>query len=147
MVYCPNHPNEKKPVPYILVHRLLMEKKLGRYLTRQEVVHHIDGNRLNNQLSNLQLFSCNKEHLASTLKGKCPRWTEDGKRRIAEGVKKVSILHRIRADARRNSRMSTPLTTELDSTPRSPSQTEPRLEQLPVGHSPMTKPEKADESH
>ena len=34
-------------------HRYLMEQHLGRKLTADEVVHHIDGDRTNNNLSNL----------------------------------------------------------------------------------------------
>lgn len=53
----PNHPfismaNEKR---YILEHRLKMADFLGRPLTKNETVHHINGNRADNRLSNLQL--------------------------------------------------------------------------------------------
>ncbi len=40
---------------YILEHRFKMAESLGRPLTRNETVHHIDGDRTNNDLSNLQL--------------------------------------------------------------------------------------------
>ena len=46
---------------YIRMHRLVMEKHLGRELTRDEVVHHKDGNRRNNALENLELMT-KKEH-------------------------------------------------------------------------------------
>jgi ribosomal protein L37AE/L43A len=39
----------------------LMEEKIGRPLRRDECVHHIDGNRENNDMSNLQLVT-RKEH-------------------------------------------------------------------------------------
>lgn len=42
-------------------HRLVIEKHLGRYLSTNEVVHHIDGNKSNNSLENLQLMT-NEEH-------------------------------------------------------------------------------------
>lgn len=45
-----------------LVHRWVMEKSLGRKLSSKEVVHHIDGNKLNNKIKNLKLFPCQKEH-------------------------------------------------------------------------------------
>jgi hypothetical protein len=34
----------------------MVEQNIGRYLTRHEVVYHIDGDDLNNQLDNLMLF-------------------------------------------------------------------------------------------
>jgi hypothetical protein len=40
----------------ILEHRLMMEDHLGRYLEEWEIVHHRDGNRSNNVLSNLELY-------------------------------------------------------------------------------------------
>lgn len=40
---------------YALEHRVVMSRALGRPLRDEESVHHIDGNRLNNELSNLQL--------------------------------------------------------------------------------------------
>ena len=42
---------------YIAEHRLVLERKLGRSLTSDEVVHHKDGNRLNNKTDNLKLIT------------------------------------------------------------------------------------------
>jgi hypothetical protein len=39
-----------------------MERKLGRYLTKEEVVHHINGVRDDNRIENLWLFPNNKHH-------------------------------------------------------------------------------------
>lgn len=39
----------------VMEHRLVMAEHLGRPLTHNETVHHIDGNRRNNAISNLQL--------------------------------------------------------------------------------------------
>jgi hypothetical protein len=61
-----------------------MEQKLGRYLTKDEVVDHIDGNKLNNAPENLRLFSSNADHLRETLSGKCPKWTEEGKKNFSQ---------------------------------------------------------------
>lgn len=38
-------------------HREIMSKRMGRPLRREESVHHKDGNKLNNELSNLELWS------------------------------------------------------------------------------------------
>lgn len=46
---------------YIGEHRLIIARHLGRPLTRKELVHHIDGDKKNNNLSNLELTT-NEEH-------------------------------------------------------------------------------------
>ena len=45
-----------------LVHRWVVEKNIGRKLKSNEVIHHIDGNKLNNNFSNLEIFSSQNEH-------------------------------------------------------------------------------------
>jgi hypothetical protein len=62
LIYRPYHKYAKRG--YVLLHRYLMELMLGRYLTKKEVVHHIDHNTQNNDESNLMLFSSHKEHTA-----------------------------------------------------------------------------------
>ena len=56
----PEHPNATVN-GYVLMHRVVMENQIGRLLTNDEVVHHIDGNKSNNDISNLQLLT-NAEH-------------------------------------------------------------------------------------
>ena len=56
----PEHPKANK-YGYVLAHRVIMENKLGRILEKGEVVHHLDGNKHNNDPSNLQLMT-NQEH-------------------------------------------------------------------------------------
>lgn len=41
----------------VLKHRYLMEKKLGRKLSDDEIVHHIDGDNTNNNLDNLKVLT------------------------------------------------------------------------------------------
>ena len=48
------HPAKDKR-GYVLLHRLVMEDYLGRYLKDDEFIHHKDGDKLNNDLSNLEL--------------------------------------------------------------------------------------------
>lgn len=47
---------------YIMEHRLIMAKHVGRLLTRREVVHHIDHDPTNNKIENLKLFPDNQTH-------------------------------------------------------------------------------------
>lgn len=48
---------------YVREHRLVVERQLGRYLKQDEVVHHIDGSKQNNSISNLMVFSSNSAHI------------------------------------------------------------------------------------
>lgn len=41
-------------------HRVIMERHLGRKLRDNEIVHHKDGNRKNNNIENLQLMIKNE---------------------------------------------------------------------------------------
>lgn len=78
----PDHPNGTRHGNYVATHRLVMERELGRYLLPEEVVHHIDGDIRNNAPENLALFASNAEHLAETLKGRCPNWSADGRKAL-----------------------------------------------------------------
>lgn len=82
----PDHPHGSKHGSYVAVHRLVMEAKIGRYLRPGEVVDHIDGDRLNNDPSNLRLFPTNGAHLRATLTGRKKNFSEEGRRRISEAV-------------------------------------------------------------
>lgn len=60
-LYRPDHPNSQKK-GYVAEHRLAMEEKIGRYLTKEECVHHLNGIRDDNRLENLELCSTHGEH-------------------------------------------------------------------------------------
>ena len=60
LIYCPDHPHARGN--YVLEHRLVMEAHLGRTLLPSEVVHHIDGDKTNNIIPNLQLYSSSSGH-------------------------------------------------------------------------------------
>lgn len=50
---------------YVLEHRWVMSKALGRALTRQENVDHMDGDKQNNDLSNLRIYRTGKNEAGS----------------------------------------------------------------------------------
>lgn len=60
-IMMPDHPNSRRNGT-ILEHRLVAERKIGRYLKKTEVVHHIDGNKTNNVEDNLIIFRTNSDH-------------------------------------------------------------------------------------
>ena len=59
-IYAPTHPHKNKR-NCVYEHQLVMEKHIGRYLEKGEVVHHIDFDKTNNDISNLMLMT-NSEH-------------------------------------------------------------------------------------
>jgi hypothetical protein len=57
----PTHPNADVK-GYVAEHRLVMEAHIGRYLDREEHVHHRDGDKLNNQIKNLEIVTHVRPH-------------------------------------------------------------------------------------
>jgi len=53
----------------VLEHRLIMEKHLDRKLLSSELIHHKDGNKLNNKIDNIEITS-QQEHPIIHFKGK-----------------------------------------------------------------------------
>lgn len=56
-VRCGGHPHATTHGSYVLKHRLVMEAHLGRYLDRDELVHHVNEIVSDNSLQNLRIMS------------------------------------------------------------------------------------------
>ena len=67
----PTHPKARKD-GYVYIHQLQAEKKLGRHLRDDECVHHIDENKLNNDIDNLMIFKTRADHTAFHMGNKFP---------------------------------------------------------------------------
>ena len=66
LAYVPHHPHAHKD-GYVMLHTVLMERAIGRYLESNEVVHHINHDRSDNRLENLMLMD-KHEHQSMHMK-------------------------------------------------------------------------------
>ena len=51
-------------ITWVQEHRIVVENFIGRKLTKEETIHHINGNRCDNRIENLMIFPNQKEHKA-----------------------------------------------------------------------------------
>jgi hypothetical protein len=87
--------NNRKGGTYVYEHRLVMEKKLGRYLHKDEVVDHADGLTLHNTPENLRLFQSNADHLRETTAGTPRRWSQEGLSNIGARTDRGRKIRRV----------------------------------------------------
>ena len=87
-----DHPDSRRS-GYVLEHRIVMERIVGRRLRKNEVVHHRNGNKQDNRPSNLVLFSNNGDHLKHEL-------SDDPIHRLCVGCKmrRPAILESLAGD-------------------------------------------------
>ena len=117
----PDHPKANCN-GYVEEHRLVVEEHLGRYLLPTEVVHHKDGNRSNNDIANLEVFSSNGDHLRATLKGvkhnvspeNRKKLSDIGKRNWLDPVLRKRMIDGIKK-TKRSRRMKVPSSSSIHS--------------------------------
>lgn len=61
LVYAPDNPYNYKG--FVPEHRLVVEKDIGRYLTKKELVHHINGIKDDNRIDNLVIVTKEQHNL------------------------------------------------------------------------------------
>lgn len=60
-VIAKEHPN-RRANGYILEHRFIVEKNIGRLLNKNEIIHHINLDTTDNRIENLYLYKSASEH-------------------------------------------------------------------------------------
>lgn len=81
-VWEPGHPAAR--ANWVLEHRLVVEKVIGRYLDTKEHIHHKDGNKTNNHPDNLEIMSHNDHSRLTT-----------GRREAAKKRERAELLAKI----------------------------------------------------
>lgn len=69
LIYRPDHPSSmrsKNWEGYVYEHRMVAEEHYGVALDRSMVVHHVDGNKLNNDPSNLRIMTRSEHAILHT---------------------------------------------------------------------------------
>ena len=119
----PGHPMAKRN--YVLEHRFVMSEFLGRPLTTDEHVHHINGDKLDNSIENLQLVSnaehgaihCGWNHLDETkekMRQYASNRTEEHLRKIGLGLtgREVSEATRLKISQAKRGKKTVPCSPE-----------------------------------
>lgn len=86
----PKHPFCTKE-GYILEHRLRLEEKIGRFLQKNEIGHHINGNRSDNRIENLQVMTISEHRKHHTNGKNNPMY---GKKHQDQAKRKISLKNK-----------------------------------------------------
>jgi hypothetical protein len=89
----PEHPRAIEH-GYVLAHRVIAENAINRLLTEDEIVHHINGNSLNNVLENLEILTA-EEHGRLHAKD---RWQRRLPAEIKHGTTTAYRYHKCRCE-------------------------------------------------
>ena len=94
-----NHNKGADKSGYVLEHRLVMAQHLGRCLKSWEVVHHINGDRTDNRIENLELLPSRQEHMGLNI---LQEENKELRERIAKLEARVTVLEaeRVLAEVR-----------------------------------------------
>ena len=63
--------------PHYPEHRIMMAKHVKRVLAEDEIVHHIDGNKTNNEIDNLELVNVHEHHAITILETRMEQRIKD----------------------------------------------------------------------
>lgn len=91
--WCPTHPAAGRGV--VLQHRLIVECRIGRFLTKRERVHHRNHVRWDNRDDNLTLHKSHADHMRahwSEAGRRSPDWIERVRLAAEDGVTPISAL-------------------------------------------------------
>lgn len=78
LIRMPNHPRAYKN-GYVPEHRIIVEKKIGRYLKEFEHVHHLNGIKDDNRLDNLELINAQTHNLVTRLESEVKKLRKENK--------------------------------------------------------------------
>lgn len=84
----PEHPRAYSMGGYVMEHRWLMEQHIGRYLTPDEHVHHLNHDRSDNRLENLMIVDPVEHAKYHTSQVRRPQ-SEEHRRKASESMKRV----------------------------------------------------------
>lgn len=77
LVYSPGHPNPTANGTHVYRYRLVMEKQLGRFLKKGEIVHHKNGDTEDDSITNLELMTQSDHAKKHYINGKFSHATRD----------------------------------------------------------------------